>query len=203
MVASGLVGLLTVTSGLLMVLAPPPLNADPYPTLSASDVADRLDPKPDPSLDTIFNTRTPVQSGRWKYIYVHQSATNGGDAVSLAAASGIANGPGDHFVIGNGNGMKDGEIQVSPRWNEQTAPMPPAGADQIDPDCISICVVGDFRKARPSSTQLHRLTQLVATLQGQFQVPQDNVVLLDSGTSPAAGIGSNFPTGSFRQQILR
>ena len=194
-VLCSLVCLLCLTSALLLGLAPPPLGADGYSSLSATT---------DNSLDVIFNTRSPQQPGRWKYIYIHQSATAGGDARSLAAAANPADIP-DHFIIGNGNGLSDGEIQVGPRWNDQSPAAPPAGADRLDPDCISVCMVGNFDQSQPTAMQLRRLSQLVQTLQDQCRISADGLVLItdtQSANNPAA-IGRYFPADGFRNQILQ
>jgi len=190
-VLTSLVAALTLTSALLLVLAPPPLTAEIYhPLLASSDSADNL--------DAVFKTDTPMQSGRWQFIYIHQSAMPTGDATTLAAATGQA---GDHFVIGNGDGCPDGEIQMTPRWMQQEAAEPPAGAAKVDPDCISICLIGDFDSAPPTPTQIGRVAELVTTLQSRLHLGGDQVILLSqSGTQ--AGIGRYFPQTALRDQIL-
>jgi hypothetical protein len=150
------------------------------------------------SLDVIFNTKRPVTPSRWRYIYIHHSATASGDAVSLGQSSG---GLRDHFVIGNGDGCVDGEIQIGQRWNQQIAATPPAGAASIDPACISICVIGDFDRAVPTPTQLRHLAQLVDALQSQLHVAGQSVLLLDQPRS-SAGAGRYFPVTAFRGQLL-
>jgi hypothetical protein len=187
---TSLVALLTFTSALLLALAPPPLAAGGYDSLAASDRGDFL--------DAVFKTAVPAQQDRWKYIYVHHSGTSQGDANSLAQNP---NGLCDHFVIGNGKGAEDGEIQIGPRWNQQQAPAAPPGVDKIDPDCISICLVGNFDTAMPTPAQLHRLTQLVSTLQNQLHIGADRVILLNSSVGPST-VGRYFPVTAFRDQIL-
>ena len=95
-----------------------------------------------PTLDEIFTAIPPIS--RWQYIYIHHSNTASGNAISLGQPTG---GMGDHFLIGNGDGLMDGEIQVGQRWNQQLVALPPTGANKIDRDCISICLVGDFDAA--------------------------------------------------------
>ena len=187
---TSLVALLTFTSALLLALAPPPLAAGGYDSLAASDRGDFL--------DAVFKTAVPAQQDRWKYIYVHHSGTSQGDANSLAQNP---NGLCDHFVIGNGKGAEDGEIQIGPRWNSQQPPAAPPGVDSIQPACISICVVGDFDHSMPTPTQVRRLSQLVTTLQTQFRLGADKVIVL-TDTASASSIGRYFPVTSFRDQIL-
>jgi hypothetical protein len=190
-VFTSLVGMLTVTSALLLALAPAPLTPDSSNSLYAVESPQALEP--------IFATKVAAKRGQWKYIYVRHSRTIEGSAMTLAAT---ANGEmGDHFVIGNGDGALDGEIQVGYRWDQQASATPPPGAAEIDPSCISICLIGDFDSTVPTPVQLRRLSQLVAALQGRFGVPAGQVILVDQPSS-AAGIGRYFPTTAFRDQLL-
>lgn len=192
-VLSTLVTVLSLTSALLLALAPAPLTPDASNSLFAIDAPQ--------TMDVVFQTDTPVRTARWKFIYVHQSRTTSGNAMTLA------NGPhgvGDHFVIGNGDGCTDGEIQVGQRWNKQLSAAPPAGAQQIDGDCISICLVGDFDHGVPTPTQLRRLSQLVNALQGRLHIGARSVMLVDQPASNGtpASIGKYFPATAFRDQLL-
>jgi hypothetical protein len=189
-VFSTLLGVLTLTSALLMALEPAPITPDAASSLFAVD-----EPR---SMDAVFVTATPVPAGRWRYVYIHHSRTASGNALTLGQQT---HGVGDHFVIGNGDGCMDGEIQISQRWNQQTSALPPAGANTIDPACISICVVGDFDSTVPTPTQIRRLTQLVNALQGQLHIDRSKVLLIQEPKS-AAGIGRYFPTTAFRGQLL-
>jgi hypothetical protein len=189
-VFSMLLGVLPVTSALLMALAPAPLTPDAATSLFAVD-----EPS---SMDAIFETKRPVAPGRWKYIFIHHSQTTSGNALTLGEAT---DGVGDHFVIGNGDGCLDGEIQISQRWNQQQSALPPGGATKIDAACISICLVGDFDHQMPTSTQMRRLAQLVDALQGQLHIVPEHVLTMDTPKS-AAGIGRYFPTAAFRGQLL-
>lgn len=189
-VFASLVGVLSFTSALLLALAPAPLAPDVASSLFAVDAPD--------SMDAVFRTEVPAQAGQWRYVFIHHSRTTAGDALTLGQTTGGLN---DHFVIGNGDGAIDGEIQVGHRWNQQLAANPPAGASGIDPACISICLVGDFDQAVPTPTQMRRLAQLVGALQGRYHITSDRVLLLAQPAS-AAGAGRYFPTTAFRDQLL-
>jgi len=189
-VLTSLVAMLTLASAILLLLAPPPLAAEGFNSLSAADHG--------PFLDDIFKTSVQARGDQWKYIYIHHSDTPGGNAATLAIpGSGLC----DHFVIGNGDGLPDGESQIGPRWNTQQPPAAPPGVDSIQPGCISICVVGDFDHSMPTPTQVRRLSQLVTTLQTQFRLGADKVILLNDTATPSS-IGRYFPVTSFRDQIL-
>ena len=186
-----LVAVLTLTSALLLALAPAPLNPQASSSLFAIDAPQ--------SFDALFDsTAVPVTSGRWQYIYIHHSATVSGSAQTLAeSARGLA----DHFVLGNGDGCVDGEIQVGQRWTQQISADRTPGTDSIRPDCISICLIGDFNQSRPTATQQRRLAQLVSALQGRLHLPRSNV-FLDAQPANAAGIGRYFPSDDFMHDIL-
>jgi len=192
-VFSTLLTVLSLTSALLMALAPAPLVPDAATSLFAVD-----EPR---SLDAIFQTKSPLAADRWKYIYIHHTQTASGNALTLASQS---DGMGDHFLIGNGDGLMDGEIQLGQRWNQQQVASPPAGA-RFDaaarPSIISIGLVGDFDKTVPTPTQLRRLTQLVGVLQGELHVAAANVLVVDTPRS-SAGIGRYFPKSGFQAQLL-
>ena len=187
-----LVAVLTFTSALLLALAPAPLNPQASSSLFAVDAPQ--------SLDVLFDTGVPVENGRWQDIYVHHSASVSGNASTLAQ-SGSTGGLPDHFVIGNGDGCADGEIQIGQRWTQQLAPGRTQGADWIRPNCISICLIGDFNQTRPTPTQERRLVQLVSALQAKLHLARGHV-WLDARGDSAAGIGRYFPEVAFRGQIL-
>lgn len=185
-----LTGLLSLTSILLLALAPAPLTAEAAGSLFAIDQRG--------SMDAVFNTDVPVTKRRWNYIYVHQSKAPTGNAATLGARPG---GLADHFVIGNGTGCIDGEVQIGHRWTAQLDPGAVPGLAQIRGDCISICVVGDLDRTPPSPTQRLRLIQLVHTLQSRLGVAAARVYL-HQGTGTAADAGRQFPAAAFREQLL-
>ena len=187
-----LVGTLTLTSALLLALASPPLTSDSVTSLFAVDAPQ--------SLDAVFDTSVPVAAGRWQYIYIHHSRTPAGTAATVASDEG---GPCDHFVIGNGDGCVDGEIQLTQQWTQQLSiTHPPGGVTHVDPACISICMIGDFDRVRPTAAQSRRLTELVASLQSRLHIPAGHVLTIDQPAS-SAGIGRRFPLTSLQSQILQ
>lgn len=189
-VFASLLAVMTITSALLLALAPAPLTPGAVSSLFAVDSPD--------SLDALFRTSQPVQSGRWTHIYVHHSLTPGGDAASLGESAG---GLADHFVIGNGDGCQDGEVQIAQRWNHQRSAGRVQGLTSISDACISICVIGDFDRTLPTEAQMLHLTQLVQVLQSRCQIPAQNVYVLPGDTTPA-GIGRYFPATKLRDRLL-
>jgi hypothetical protein len=192
-----LVSVLALTSLLLKAMARSPMQPDAADTLFAYGTSD--------SIDAIFHVQCPVQAGRWQYLYIHHSKTPGGNALTLGSE---LEGLGDHFVIGNGDGLADGELQVSQRWNHQQSAVAPSGNIVVQSNCISICLVGDFDRKPPTPMQLGRLGQLVQALQTRCRIPASRVEwlsepvnLANEATASAAGIGRLFPAAAFHDQI--
>jgi len=168
-----------------------PLTADAASNLVANESR--------AALNVIFNTETAPHPTRWKSVYIHHSHTPIGAAQTLTQSDGQC---GDHFVIGNGQGAVDGEIQVTSRWNQQRAADPTPGYANVDAACISICLVGDFDKTAPTPTQLKQLEHLVQTLQEHCRIAATGVWLFECADSPA-GAGRYFPSSAFQGQLLR
>jgi hypothetical protein len=185
-----LVGALTLTSALLLALAPESLKPDAARSLFASGAPQ--------TLDVVFETTEPIREGRWRYVFIHQSRTGSGDALSLAQTP---DGAPDHFVIGNGNGCQDGEIQVTQRWTQQDVPGDIPGLPRTQPNFISICLVGDFDLARPTPAQQNRLVQLVNALQRRLDIPRANVTWFPGGAG-IAGVGRSFPAADLHAQLI-
>ena len=192
-VFGSLIVVLSLTSALLLALEPGRLSPDHPTGLFAVDSHAALDP--------IFDTHVPAAGGRWKYIYIHHSASSEGNALSLAKSPA---GLGDHFVIGNGEGSLDGQIEMGERWIDQLPPAAPPGAKKIDPNCISVCLIGDFHQNLPTPVQMQRLGQLVSSLQTKFHITADNVLMVtDQPANHAMEIGRYFPVSAFRNQLVK
>lgn len=190
-VLTALLGVLAATTVLLKAMAPLPMRPDAADTLFAYNTNDQL--------NAIFQMQVPVQLDRWHYIYIHQSKTPGGNAMTLG--KGLPDGVADHFVIGNGDGLTDGELQISQRWNHQLSAASPSKTVKVDPDCISICIVGDLDRTGPTPMQLGRLGQLVQALQLRCRIPASHVEWVTEPASRQAGLGKLFPAASFREQL--
>lgn len=191
-VFASLLAVMTASSALLLALAPAPLAPGAVGSLLAVGQSQQQ------SLDVIFDTPVPVRDGRWRYVFIHHSRTDGGNAATLGESAG---GLADHFVIGNGDGCGDGEIQIAQRWHRQGAPGRQPGVKSIGPDCVSICLIGDFNRSLPTPLQLRRLSQLVTALQARCGIPAANIRLFADDAS-ATGVGRYFPLESIREQLL-
>ncbi len=108
-------------------------------------------------------TSLRIQRGRWRYVVLHHSGIEAGNARSYGAAHkrrGMENGLAYDFVIGNGKDSGDGEIEIGPRWLKQIDGGHVRNAF-YNTHGIGICLVGNFENRRPGARQMESLTALV------------------------------------------
>jgi hypothetical protein len=116
----------------------------------------------------------------WRYIVLHHSASSNGSYDQIDAEHrkilGI-NGCGYHFVIGNGTGSRDGQIEVSQRWinQKQGAHTRNARTHDADEYGIGICLVGDFDQQPPSSKQIAATKALIDYLNKRYNIAPDGL----------------------------
>ncbi|MCP5002966.1 MAG: N-acetylmuramoyl-L-alanine amidase [Planctomycetes bacterium] len=132
---------------------------------------------------------------RWKYIVIHHSASNAGNASSIGKyhreVRGWENGLGYHFLIGNGNGARDGQVEVGNRWNDQIDGAH-AGKGEYNQYGIGICLVGNFENEYPSESQITSLVSLVNYLQKRCNIKKENV-LKHCSVRKTVCPGNHFP----------
>jgi N-acetyl-anhydromuramyl-L-alanine amidase AmpD len=135
----------------------------------------------------------------WQYIVLHHTATDSGsvDSIDRAhrertdAGGNPWRGIGYHFVIGNGNGMADGEVQPTFRWMDQSAGAH-AGHAEYNSFGIGICLVGNFEEHPPTPAQIAATKRLVAELKAVFEI--DSTAVLRHGDVKATECpGRLFP----------
>lgn len=113
----------------------------------------------------------------------------------------MANGLGYHFVIGNGNGMGNGEIAIGPRWTRQLEGGHLASAAQ-NRYSIGICLVGNFDQTRPTARQMESLRALVQYLQVRCGVPIARVTTHTRiNVRPTNCPGRHFPYDDFIRSL--
>jgi len=115
----------------------------------------------------------------WQYIVIHHSATPTGSADEfdrMHRAKGWDE-LGYHFVIGNGTGSGDGEVEIGSRWTKQKhgahAKIP--GHPEYNDVGIGICLVGNFDVTRPTEAQMQALARLVRYLMDRYHIPRDHI----------------------------
>lgn len=156
----------------------PPANRLAVPDWSPGRLPDLQIPSP------ARNPWKPKVAERdWRYIVIHHTATSRGSVESihethLARKDANGNpwlGIGYHFVIGNGNGMTDGEIEATFRWRQQLHGAH-AGVGDYNNQGIGIALVGNFDQGPPTRAQLAAVKRLVATLKSDYGIAAENVV---------------------------
>jgi hypothetical protein len=188
---------MTVVGGVLLLSDPTPaprLGFAPALDLSISSRAS----------GTIFDTSVPVADGRWLQIVIHDSGSQHGtvESESRAAQAQGLKGLGYHFLIGNGNGMGDGELHVGYRWIDQLAGAHVAGSDAAwhNTHSVGICLIGNGESRAFTPRQMERLVALVVGLQERLEIPIDRV-LLHSNLAATPSPGRHFPVEQFREQL--
>ncbi len=143
-------------------------------------------------------------SDKWKYIIIHHSATEEGNAYDfhkLHRRKGW-NLIGYDFVIDNGTGGKiDGQIEASPRWIKQIDGAH-CRASNMNSKGIGVCLVGNFSKDKVSARQMDSLVHLVDTLRKYYKIPKDHI--MGHGQVPGARTecpGKYFPWKEFYDEL--
>lgn len=159
-----------------------------------------LDPA---ALEEIQNAK--VRAGRWKYIVIHHSGVPTGTVKGMdryhREQRHMENGLAYHFVIGNGHGMKDGEIAVGHRWTAQLDGGHLASEEQ-NKSAIGICLVGDFEEAKPTWRQTRSLRALVLALLDRCNLDADAVKTHQQiNTVYTRCPGRHFPTRAFLKSL--
>jgi N-acetyl-anhydromuramyl-L-alanine amidase AmpD len=115
----------------------------------------------------------------WKYIVIHHSATNAGSVKAFhkfhrrQGYGGIAY----HFVIGNGNGMNDGEVKETFRWKQKIAGTHVSVHSwEHNVFGIGICLVGNLEVAPPTKAQLEALKKLISKLKTNYSIANKNII---------------------------
>lgn len=152
-------------------------------------------------------SKARVKSGRWKYIVIHHSGVDSGTVAGMERyhryVRHMENGLAYHFVIGNGNGMGDGEIVVAPRWTRQLAGGHLASENQ-NYIALGICLVGNFDQSRPTAAQLKNLRALVEALRARCKLPVSAVQThREINTIGTRCPGARFPEQTFKASLGR
>lgn len=130
---------------------------------------------------------SPYGSVRWRTITVHHSATRYGNGKvfdrhhRMRGMGGLFY----HFLIGNGNGLGDGQIEVGWRWKRQR--------EVNRRRDIQICLVGNFMKQQVSPRQYQALKRLVAVLRRRYGITAPVRRHCDIAPRPTECPGRNFP----------
>jgi LysM repeat protein len=170
---------------------------------SAALTAEQRNPLP-ADLKRILDA-TPVAKSRWKHIVIHHSASAKGSLQSMdmyhRQKRKMENGLAYHFVIGNGQGMPDGKIEIGNRWKRQIKGGHLA-SDNLNFVSLGICLVGNFDVSSPTEAQMKSLAALTAYLMRRCNIPKSGVQThRQINTKPTACPGKQFPMNAFLKRI--
>jgi len=142
----------------------------------------------------------PTKADRpWKYIVLHHSAAQEGgyDQIDREHRKILGfDGCGYHFVIGNGTGSGDGQIEVAMRWDNQKQGVHCRNAKTHDADeyGIGICLVGDFDQQPPTPRQVAAAQALIAYLSQRYKISPNRVTThAHLAATPTVCPGKYFP----------
>ncbi len=159
------------------------------------------------SVDIEELCKVDVKENEWKYIVLHHSATNEGNALAFDKyhrekrkwPDGLAY----HFVIGNGNGSVNGKIEVGDRWKKQLRGAHTANMD-YNQVSIGICLVGNFEEHdEPTYNQIESLINLINYLSNRYSIPKSNIIRHNQVVQKnTACPGKNFPYQKIINSII-
>lgn len=126
-------------------------------------------------------SRAAQPASLWSGIEIYYSGTMSGNIQQLAFLSGLGN-PEDincHYVICNGLGAGDGQIQPTEKWQRQQ----PVNLDWLSHQprtgnggqTIFICVIADVKTARPTDLQIKMTEALVEGLCSKFDIQSESI----------------------------
>ncbi len=174
---------------------PPPPPRHAWPRVESVVRTATLTPEVPAAWKPTFRSRP------WKHIVIHHSATEAGSAESFARTHNqrFENGLGYHFVITNGDGGPDGQVQVGPRWRKQIQGAHTGGTPQNEYNerGVGIGVVGTCNDCLPTKAQLASLEKLCRFLMREYDIPAGNVI----GHRDAPGTATDCPGDRFHRYI--
>jgi hypothetical protein len=162
--------LVSMTTGamVLMALGSNPPSAGPF------------------SLSSYFRVEKAILSDtrqspdRWSRIEIYYSGTKAGNVEQLASLSGLPS-PDDlncHFVVCNGLGGSDGQIEPTEKWQRQWSII--SGRNwHGSAQTIRVCVIGDGKTTCPTDCQLKGANALVEGLCRRFGIEVESVTYPD------------------------
>ena len=155
-----------------------------------------------PNAKTMRHVIALYPNPRWKYIIVHHTATDIGNAKLIQRSHedrGFWHGLGYHFLIDNGTlGKGNGQIEVAPRWIKQQAGAH-CKAGGMNEVAIGISLVGNFNQELPTQAQIDSLVYLIKTLCRYYGIPYNNI----KGHRDVPGAATDCPGRRFPWPTVR
>jgi N-acetyl-anhydromuramyl-L-alanine amidase AmpD len=145
----------------------------------------------------------PPRNPAFRSIILHHSATHGGSAAAFernhrARLGGLAY----HFIVGNGSGSADGEVETGYRWRDQI-PGPHTKNAEVNNSSIAICLVGDLQTSSPTRKQMAALLDLLERLCRECRIPADRIRGHKEADPETLCPGRGLPIDSIRAALAR
>ena len=172
-----------------------------FPLTNLADIDEVLEGR-----DTIFDINAPLDRDRWTGIVIHHLGRPFGTAESIHRQHlGYGyQGLGYHFIIGNGNGLADGEIHVGYRWDDQLpgAHVVGTAGSEHNAHSIGICLVGNGDRHPFTDRQMTHLIRLIQRLQQELRIPRESIWLHSDLADGIQNPGRFFASGQLQEQLL-
>lgn len=163
---------ITIMVVILKILGNNPISAGAF---SLSDYY-RLDP-----IEKVISSRAIQTDSFWDRIEIYYSGTKASNIEQLASLNGLAS-PENiscHFVICNGLGGSDGQIQPTEKWQRQWSIIPDRAGRGVS-RTIRICIIADDKTARPTDYEIKRTEALVEGLSRKFNIQPVSIYYPDN-----------------------
>jgi hypothetical protein len=158
---------MTIGAIVLMALGNNPPSAGPF----CLNAYYRLEP-----VEKAIYSQASQLPTRWNHIEIYYSDTKAGNIQQLAALEGLAS-PEDinyHFVLCNGLGGRDGQIQKTEKWQRQWSIIPGKGWYGTG-QTIRVCIIADTKTVYPTDLQIKRVEALVEILARRFNITPQSI----------------------------
>ncbi|HBG77649.1 MAG TPA: hypothetical protein DDW84_02205 [Phycisphaerales bacterium] len=161
-----LVAAMTVGAAVLMTLDHQSISAGAFSLASYSSLG---------SIGDVIAAKEPAKDNRWTKIEIFYSNTKGGDIKQLASLSGLTNADdlNFHFLVCNGLGTVDGQIQPTEKWLNQWSALP-GGVWYGSTSTIRVCIIGEANKTT-SDYQISRTEELIDALSRRFNIARTSI----------------------------
>jgi hypothetical protein len=157
-----------------------------------------------PEVDPVFATLD--DDSDWTSVVIHHLEQPAGNLESVDRDHRNAGlrGLGFHFLIGNGNGLGDGDIQIGYRWLNQTPAAKPASisSGNWNSGVVSICLIGNGNRRPFTEQQMQQLSHLVQRLQQELSISANHVFLGRELGTKNNSPGEFFAEAQFQSQLL-
>lgn len=160
---------MTAGAAVLMALGNNPPSAGPF-CLSKYLLRGPIE------IEKAISSQAAQSSERWNWIEIYYSGTKAGNIEQLASLSGLAS-PEDincHFVVCNGLGGGDGQVQPTPKWQKQWS-IVPGQSWYGNGQTIRLCVIADGHACPPTGLQKKRIKALIEGLCRKFEIWHEDV----------------------------